>query len=526
MELVYLWVEDYKNIHKQGFNFSPRFECKFYDEYGEDGKLKDDCKLEIIEKKDDEYIKDFFGENINVTAIVGKNGSGKSSVLNAIINCGVKSFFDETNFILVYQSEDERFYVSDTEIKTSIQKVDNFKDLIIYIDRVEHSGLPIDIGATKLSSFKRYKQAFINYMGVDTSREIIVNLLVAELGKIDSSFELSTFMYLPNRITIEVKSPEKLIGSNISYTSKHRQEIEDYFMKLSDIEHQILIIEYLRKHGREPELNIIKDKEKLQQIINDTNISKISNLYYRPIDNKYINDLTEEDKKMYAREGGYNHLFEFYLIDEKDRNYNNLSHGEKVLFGQLLNIYFYSINHSNKIFLFDEPEISLHPDWQKKYISEVYNLLEKMEGNNHFIFSSHSPFLLSDIPKQNIIFLDKDEKGNCKVVDGLKDKKQTFGANIHTLLSDSFFMEDGLLGEFAKSKIDGVIKLLNKEKLDKKELKYCEQIISIIGEPIVKNQLQRMLDSKRLKKVDEIDVIKKSMEEMQKRLDELENDKS
>ena len=31
MKLVYLWVEDYKNIQKQGFNFSPRFECS-YDE--------------------------------------------------------------------------------------------------------------------------------------------------------------------------------------------------------------------------------------------------------------------------------------------------------------------------------------------------------------------------------------------------------------------------------------------------------------------------------------------------------------
>jgi len=31
MELVYLWVEEYKNIHKQGFNFSPKFNCH-YDE--------------------------------------------------------------------------------------------------------------------------------------------------------------------------------------------------------------------------------------------------------------------------------------------------------------------------------------------------------------------------------------------------------------------------------------------------------------------------------------------------------------
>jgi hypothetical protein len=30
MELVYLWVEKYKNIENQGFNFSPRFECEHY----------------------------------------------------------------------------------------------------------------------------------------------------------------------------------------------------------------------------------------------------------------------------------------------------------------------------------------------------------------------------------------------------------------------------------------------------------------------------------------------------------------
>jgi len=29
MELVYLGVDDYKNIHKQGFNFSPRFKYEY-----------------------------------------------------------------------------------------------------------------------------------------------------------------------------------------------------------------------------------------------------------------------------------------------------------------------------------------------------------------------------------------------------------------------------------------------------------------------------------------------------------------
>ena len=77
MELVYLWVEGYKNIEKQGFNFSPRFRCE-YDEVTKE--------LNIIDKdKTGEfYPKNFFGENINVTAIVGENGSGKTTIFNIL----------------------------------------------------------------------------------------------------------------------------------------------------------------------------------------------------------------------------------------------------------------------------------------------------------------------------------------------------------------------------------------------------------------------------------------------------------
>ena len=74
MELVYLWVEDYKNIHKQGFNFSPRFRCEY-----------DDETKELTIDENDDYIENFFGDNINVTAIVGKNGSGKSNLLYSLI---------------------------------------------------------------------------------------------------------------------------------------------------------------------------------------------------------------------------------------------------------------------------------------------------------------------------------------------------------------------------------------------------------------------------------------------------------
>jgi regulator of PEP synthase PpsR (kinase-PPPase family) len=58
------------------------------------------------------------------------------------------------------------------------------------------------------------------------------------------------------------------------------------------------------------------------------------------------------------------------------------------------------------------------------------------------------------------------------------------------------------MGEFAKSKIDDVINYLHEKESKIKSDDEAQKLIHIIGEPIVKNQLQRMLDSRRLSKID------------------------
>ena len=225
-------------------------------------------------------------------------------------------------------------------------------------------------------------------------------------------------------------------------------------------------------------------------------------------------------------------FFDFDFIDEKNRRYSELSHGEQVLFGQMLNIYCYSLKqNTNLIFLFDEPEISLHPNWQKRYIQELAILVEKLKKNYHFIFTSHSPFILSDLPKENVIFLEKykkdedknQEEGNCK--NATKDiQLETFGANIHTLLSDGFFMSDGLMGEFAKSKITEILEYLN----DKEELKTIEKeqikpIIESIGEDFLRKKLLNLYHKKLTKNEKETEkgILENKIKELQKQLKEL-----
>ena len=273
--------------------------------------------------------------------------------------------------------------------------------------------------------------------------------------------------------------------------------------------------------------------ELIKNIFDDMNINRIEQFLKEQKINININYHDYEslnsqkpniDNKKYFED--YYELFTFEFFDDNGKKFSDLSHGEKIFYGQILNIYFYNLSSSikdNLILCFDEPEISLHPMWQKEYLNRFINFIKTLDKNIHLVFTSHSPFLLSDLPKQNAIFLEKDEKtGKCvNTTEKMKDFN-TFGANIHTLLSHGFFMKDGLMGEFAKSKIDIAIKYLNQKTLTQEQLDYCENIISIIGEPIIKRELQKMLDSKRLS---EIEVIKKQIAELQQELDKKENKK-
>lgn len=66
--------------------------------------------------------------------------------------------------------------------------------------------------------------------------------------------------------------------------------------------------------------------------------------------------------------------------------------GEKQLLFTCLNILAH-IN-SQSIVLIDEPEISLHPNWQMGYIQLLKNLFKNY--NCHFILATHSHYLVSD----------------------------------------------------------------------------------------------------------------------------------
>ncbi len=170
------------------------------------------------------------------------------------------------------------------------------------------------------------------------------------------------------------------------------------------------------------------------------------------------------------------------------------------------------IYYKNVNIIFDEIELYAHPEYQKNFINDFLNAINSINKNNdniNIIFITHSPFILSDIPKQNVLFLENGRSINY-------ENKNTFGANITDLLADSFFINDGLIGDFAKEKISITLEWLKRKANEKRkknnqkdlfkkenitvlefeneseEIEYHKKIINLIDEPLVKNKLKEM----------------------------------
>lgn len=105
----------------------------------------------------------------------------------------------------------------------------------------------------------------------------------------------------------------------------------------------------------------------------------------------------------------------------------------------------------------DELEICFHPELQRTLVNNLLTFLTGLKLNEvmaiNIILSTHSPFILSDMPESNVLMLEEGVK---------KSKKdKCFGANIYDLLCSHFFMNE-FIGEFASNKIDSFIEAINK----------------------------------------------------------------
>lgn len=197
----------------------------------------------------------------------------------------------------------------------------------------------------------------------------------------------------------------------------------------------------------------------------------------------------------------------FYYIFGAD--YTNKNNGTYTIYNKLENEKYQKCD--NVILLIDEADLAYHPEWQREYIALLTAFLVRVYPsscckNIQIILSTHSPILLGDVPRQNVIYLRKGEHGQGMYADSSVEL-ETFGQNILLLLQNSFFLKDGTMGRFAYNIINHEFQELSKleKKIDTElreegalsqaddcmsALEGYRQFAGLIGEPILRRNLR------------------------------------
>ncbi len=208
--------------------------------------------------------------------------------------------------------------------------------------------------------------------------------------------------------------------------------------------------------------------------------------------------------KEYRREGGYR---KGSMDSPSIRcEYRNISEGEEA-FLRLFSSVMQSVErmpkenrdvYGTRILLLDEPDLSMHPEWSWRFLSDLTRMLSKAWGKERtayqIIVSTHSPFMISDVLKENVLCFQREQESGAIQV---HPSRYGLLSNIHDIMADAFFLSSpfGALGnEIFEGKIIRKIKGL--ESVDDPQLPTILAYISAIGDPFIWSQVNSMLQDK------------------------------
>ena len=361
----------------------------------------------------------------------------------------------------------------------------------------------------------------------------------------DNGFKIYQFRFLHNNLFESYI--ESLVPNNSHVTDKFRQALfflqYCYFDKKDieiDAKERIIEVDTLYdwinnsyldglkvliEKWNKPEENIFKE-----MLTNEFNTGKFKLRNSLPpffkVEYYFENEISEnnfssfssgEKQKIFSIHSVIYHLRN--LISVEENNFTGIDDNVKKL-----------ITYKNINIIFDEIELYAHPDFQRSFIKELLNGIKVIDNiTNHFfniIFITHSPFILSDIPKQNVLFLevDNDKKASPKLYKGYN----TFGENIHEMLTDGFFISSAK-GEFAIENIEKTLKLLidfESGKKTKEEYNSIKdeiyKLVNLIGEDYIRNILKNHIEVVESKfNLDSFLI--KEREELQKKIEAINN---
>lgn len=184
-------------------------------------------------------------------------------------------------------------------------------------------------------------------------------------------------------------------------------------------------------------------------------------------------------------------MVELRFLNNKNQEvcFDDLSDGEAQLMQVLAASTIFGLGQS--LFLFDEPETHLNPSWRTyfhTYLEKALNLNDGGTEDSQIFLSTHSPFMISSLKKENVFFFERNHNG---LIDLKPVNEETYGASFDVLIK-SFFNLKTLISQTVVDDINHRLKESQKaENFD--DLKHW--IEQNLGDSMEKGYLLRKLES-------------------------------
>lgn len=382
-----------------------------------------------------------------VSLLIGPNGTGKSQVLELIIDIfnNLSASQEQERKVQNFKNDFELVYQFDKKV-VRVRSIGNSESF--WVDEIPCSFQEIPLPGKILASAINLTDRFPNltnrrkvynkryeYLGIrSASNNAFINThvknlidrftsAVSEQGNISRFSSLFKHLGLKEEIGITLKagprlslerkhgevpeyltSEEKLLSHFEEYLSKMKKQnrmtirYENYSKIINNQENRFKVIQFVREHES------VFTKKRKGDIKYSTQVK--------------FGDATSIQKFLSEAEGlKLLRDLELLVFDKLNLqrintkySFDQASSGEHHILSSFISMF--ATIKSNSIILIDEPEISLHPNWQIQYM----NLLQSAFSDYtdcHFIISSHSHFLVTDLvpDKSTIVSFSINENG-------------------------------------------------------------------------------------------------------------------
>lgn len=485
----------------------------------------------------------FFGESVSgVTALLGVNGSGKTTALELICRCITEHYHFNQEYILVYKIGDD-FYLSTNLKKKFLVNFpfvpDNENEKLrgintIYFSNVfdqnhlEFNDKVIDVSINrKMNPRYMYRddlkrkvgevESQIIFLGTDKSKEIGFDIPTRIEYKIyRNTSEL--LKKVSSREVRRINNPElieKLIENlrKLFVDERRSYKVREGIKYTSLVFRQQFITSIINYHPESVE-KLYHITEKLGSNYDSIDIlNEISRMPIMQLEEYCISDIINIillDFDHWLRKFNYDddttirggrHTFTLHIDDKNLWHHGIISHICEIMIG--LGASWHGISSGQKAYLnmfssiwncieeknkevgcnqslicIDEGDLYLHPQWQIEFIDRLTRCLPAISNGNVQIIFTTHSPLLVS-----------DMPSQCVCVLNAIEKNRTtlrtFGANIYDIYREVFGLVSSRTGNISNRYIQRVLEILDKDSLNKKDLLFLKEAEGLIDNKLI-----------------------------------------